>query len=209
MPFSIFLIKTTGKAHPLHGNNAHPLPLTYHAEQLFKQDTLVGGRDFAEASEHRVGKMGGLGNGCPACLGQVDCVAAGIFFFGMPLDEAFLFERFHRLADGGLGQAKFLGQITDLAFFIAMKLDKNQNLDLYRADAQNLGFFPEQHPETLAEPFEGGDDFQVGVANLGLWVENAIVHRLKKGTVGLVLPPRKIRSPNYFYQKISRTLPSR
>ena len=159
MPFAGFLIKAAGEAHPLHGNNACPLQLAYHAEQLFEQDTLFGGRDFGEAAEHRVGKMGGLGNCRLARFGQVDGMAAGVHDFGLPLDETFLFERFHRLADGGLGQAKFLGEVTDLAFFVAMELDENQNLDLYRADAQHFGLFPEQHPEALAEPFEGGDDF--------------------------------------------------
>lgn len=179
MTISVFLIKTTGEAHPLHGNDASPLQLTYHAEQLFKQDTFFGGRNFSDAAEHRVCKVCGLGDRRLARLRQVDGVAAGVRDFGLPLDEALLFERFHSLADGGLRQAKLLGEVTDLAFFIAMKLDKNQNLDLYRADAQNLCFFPKQYPEALAQPFEGGNNFQVRVADLGLWVENAFVHRHK------------------------------
>jgi len=159
MRFTVFLIKAAGEAHPLHRNNARLLQMTYHAEQLFEQNTFFRGMDFGEAAEHRVGKMGGLGNCRLARFGQMNGMAAGVHDLGLPLDETFLFERFHRLADGGLGQAKFLGEVTDLAFFVAMELDENQNLDLYRADAQHFGFFPEQHPEAFAEPFEGGDDF--------------------------------------------------
>ncbi len=150
MPINFFLIKTTGEAHPLHGNDACPLQLTYHAEQLFKHDTFLGERNFCDAAEHRVCKTGGLGNHRFARFCQMDGMATGVHDFGLPLDKSLLFERFYRLADGGLGQAKLLGEVTDLAFFIVMKLDKNQNLDLYRADAQNLCLFPEQYTEALA-----------------------------------------------------------
>ncbi len=159
MSIPFFLIKTTGEAHPLHGNDASPLQLTYHAEQLFEHDTLFGGRNFGDATEHRVCKTGGLGNHRFARFCQVYGMASGVRDFGLPHDEALLFERFHRLADGGLRQAKLLGEVTDLAFFITMKLNKNQNLDLYRADAQNLCFSPEQYPEALAQPFERGNNF--------------------------------------------------
>jgi hypothetical protein len=72
-------------------------------------------------------------------------VAAGVHDFGLPLDKPLLFERFYRFPDGGLRQAKLLGEATDLAFFIAMKLDKIQTLDLYRADTQSLCLFSEQY----------------------------------------------------------------
>ena len=173
MPLTAFLIKATGEAHPLHGNNARLLQLSCHTEQLFEQGTFFEGRNFGETGEHWVGEMGGLSHCQLARFGQVNGMASAVQRFGLPLDEAFLFERFHGFADGGLGQAELLGEIGDLAFFVAVKLDENQDLDLYRTNAQYFGFFPEQYPETLAEAFEQGDDFQVGVAGLGLWVKNA------------------------------------
>ena len=54
MRFTVFLIKTAGEARSLHRNNARPLQMTYHAEQLFQQNILFSGMDFGETAEHWV-----------------------------------------------------------------------------------------------------------------------------------------------------------
>src|SRR5918995_626575 len=73
------------------------------------------------------------------------------------LEESFGLQRRDGVADGGLGEAEFPGELAHTPELYVVMEQVDQELGLYGAEVVPARLFPESHAEDLREPFERGD----------------------------------------------------